>query len=224
MLEGAGMPDPARPGARRKQRGHSGDSRPPSWLQVEPGKSIRDRHDGATVLFVCTGNICRSAFARSYLRSRLGGQSRVAVSSAGTHAPVGHSMDAEMAVQARRIGIDADHRARQLNARMLRAADLILVFSPEHVEWIASEDLASINRTVPLGRVAGFLRALPPRTVIPVGSLAQAVEDGISSAVGQDDRDFWISDPHGLGPAAARRAADRICGDIDVLVGRVGWE
>lgn len=223
MLEGVPGPRTTPPGARGKH-GDADNSGPPSWLRTESGTRTPDRHDAASVLFVCTGNICRSAFGSAYLRSRLGSDSTVSVSSAGTRALVGHSMDAEMAGQARRIGIGTGHRARQLNARILRSADLILVFSPQHVDWIASEDPSTLGRTVPLGLAANFLRGLPSGTVIPAGSLADTIEGGILPAVGQDEPGSWISDPYGLGAAAARRAADRICGDIDVLMGRVVWE
>nr|NLI50183.1 hypothetical protein [Propionibacterium sp.] len=67
------------------------------------------------VLFVCTANICRSAYATVRARQLLGADAPVTVGSAGTHGWVDHPMDAPMAAEARARGADPDaFRSRRL--------------------------------------------------------------------------------------------------------------
>jgi len=98
--------------------------------------SVSTPDDGpATILMVCTGNICRSPMAEVLLRSRLLGVS-TRVHSAGTRALVEHEMDRPMQRIASRHGASADditaHRARQLREPLADDADLVLAMSREH--------------------------------------------------------------------------------------------
>ena len=88
------------------------------------------------ILFVCTGNLCRSPMAEGMLRHRMaeeGLDSRYEVASAGTWGVQGSAASENaVAVMAER-GIDiAEHRARTVSAPDVAAADLILVMSREH--------------------------------------------------------------------------------------------
>lgn len=77
------------------------------------------------VLVVCTGNICRSPFAASLLSHYLG--PAFEVTSAGTRAMVGEPMTEQMEFLAEEAEApDPFHRARQLEASMVEAADLVL--------------------------------------------------------------------------------------------------
>jgi protein-tyrosine-phosphatase/tRNA A37 threonylcarbamoyladenosine synthetase subunit TsaC/SUA5/YrdC len=85
-----------------------------------------------SVLFVCTGNTCRSAMARGILEQRLRNQ-RVVIYSAGTNAAPGAPVTegALLAVQA--MGIDLSrHFSTPLTASQIRDADLILGMEPRH--------------------------------------------------------------------------------------------
>lgn len=88
------------------------------------------------ILCVCTGNICRSPLAEAYLASRLDG---INITSAGTHALVGHAVDetARAVGQARELSLDS-HEARQLTLELAKGQDLILVMEQGHLDWIAS--------------------------------------------------------------------------------------
>lgn len=82
------------------------------------------------LLTVCTGNICRSPVAEAALRQACPGRT---VSSAGLHALVGRGIDADSAAAATRFGVPLhDHRARQFDEALGRAADLILVMEAHH--------------------------------------------------------------------------------------------
>lgn len=87
------------------------------------------------ILIVCVGNICRSPTAEYVLRHRLG--DRVAVGSAGLGAMTGHPIDPTALALLHEHGIDGDaHRARQLDARLLRESDLVLAMERSHVDAI----------------------------------------------------------------------------------------
>jgi protein-tyrosine phosphatase len=84
------------------------------------------------VLFVCTGNICRSANAEQLFRARYGGDS-IEFSSAGIGALVGSGMPAQAAEISRQLGGEpAAHIARQLTQEMIAESDLVIGLSREH--------------------------------------------------------------------------------------------
>lgn len=87
------------------------------------------------VLFVCTGNTCRSPMAAGALRAALGADAaRIEVSSAGTAAWEGQPAT-DLAVEvAGRDGVDlSGHRSRRATPERLRAADLVLVMERGHL-------------------------------------------------------------------------------------------
>lgn len=89
------------------------------------------------VLFVCTGNTCRSPLAEAIAR-KLGaerGLEKVSFSSAGTDALSGApASDGSMLVGVER-GLDmSSHRARPLTPELVAESELILGMSDQHVE------------------------------------------------------------------------------------------
>ncbi|WP_284322635.1 low molecular weight protein-tyrosine-phosphatase [Dyella acidisoli] len=85
------------------------------------------------ILIVCVGNICRSPTAEFIFRDKLKHRD-IHISSAGLKALVGRPMDDQAMQILKERGIDAaGHRARQLNATMLREADLVLAMERDHL-------------------------------------------------------------------------------------------
>jgi protein-tyrosine phosphatase len=88
---------------------------------------------------VCTGNICRSPMAEGLLRHRLPPvlQSVVTVRSAGTHGLHGNRAEPLAVRAAAAHGVDiSNHRARILDAPLIRAADLVLAMERYHLDRI----------------------------------------------------------------------------------------
>lgn len=142
------------------------------------------------------------------------------VQSAGTMAMVGSGMDPLMSQEAERRDISASgHHARQLTGRILKDADLVLVFGPEHVEWISAEAPEYLDRVAPVGRAAEFLRFRPRRAMTRTEDLLMAMAQQPPECAQQD----WIADPYQRGEWAARDTVNRIVRDVGVLARRLDW-
>ncbi|UCG62836.1 MAG: low molecular weight protein arginine phosphatase [Candidatus Zixiibacteriota bacterium] len=88
-----------------------------------------------TVLFVCTGNTCRSPMAEGALRSILGKErsGKFEVISAGTAAASGFPATLYAIEAAKVWNVDiSGHISQPLTGALLDKADLVLVMTPEH--------------------------------------------------------------------------------------------
>ncbi len=78
------------------------------------------------IVFVCTGNICRSAFAEELLKTEIAGAFPV-VESCGLDVQVVSPSPVEAVLVAEKIGLDlSHHRSRDIGNCDLESADLIL--------------------------------------------------------------------------------------------------
>lgn len=103
------------------------------------------------VLFVCTGNICRSPTAHGVFRHLVreaGLADRIAVDSAGTSGyHVGEAPDSRSQSAARKRGVDlSDLRARRVRAEDFQDFDYVLAMDRGH--------LAELRRLAPEGAPA----------------------------------------------------------------------
>jgi protein-tyrosine-phosphatase len=91
------------------------------------------------ILFVCTGNTCRSPMAEAIARriASDSGQGKFVFESAGTQAWEGSpASDAALLVGVERNLDLSGHRSRQLTPAIARASDLVLAMSPAHVAQV----------------------------------------------------------------------------------------
>ncbi len=167
-----------------------------------------------SVLFVCTGNICRSAFAER-LAVRLASElpaghpaRRWTFSSAGIAGLEGWTMCPEMKAELVARGGSAEgFTAHHLTATMARSADLILALEPVHRAHILEEWPALVRRTWMLGQAA---RVAP--TLADDGAAGGVVDLTVALRQHRDRplESDGIADPYARGAAAAATAASEI--------------
>ncbi|GIH71414.1 arsenate reductase/protein-tyrosine-phosphatase family protein [Sphaerimonospora thailandensis] len=121
---------------------------------------------GFHILFVCTGNICRSALAERLTRSMLGPGSPLTVSSAGTRAVPGRPMAERARRELARLGGEAEGFVScPLTAELVVTADLVLAASSEHrAEAVALHPLAAA-RAFTIAEFGALARAVPAENI-----------------------------------------------------------
>lgn len=156
------------------------------------------------VLFVCTANICRSAYATVRSEQLLGTDAPVRVSSAGTHGWVDQPMDPPMAAEVHaRHGDPSGFRSRRLTPEIIRDADVILAAGSQHRDFILDEWPEVFRRTFTLQQFADLAAAAPD--LDPRGLLAEAHRLRKPTHPSDD-----VPDPYGRGAKAAAQCATHL--------------
>lgn len=124
-------------------------------FESDPVADTFDEHDGPMrLLFVCSGNTCRSAMASAIARSRVA--PGVDVDSAGTSAAAGDRAMPEAIAVASLHGLALDdHRTKALTRELVESADHVLVMKPEHArrvqELVPSAPVTCLEIDDPIG-------------------------------------------------------------------------
>jgi protein-tyrosine phosphatase len=181
------------------------------------------------LLFVCTGNICRSPMGERLTRAyaqeaQLSGVSLTA-SSAGIQAVVGRAMEPSSALVLEGLGGDpTGFTARQLTAAAVDEADLVLVMAEIHRDAVLRESPRAMNRTFLLREaralvptVAAAHRGASGGAVVAQLGLARARR--VRPPRGGDD----VTDPIGRSIDVHQQVGEQIAGALipvlDALVG-----
>jgi protein-tyrosine-phosphatase len=186
----------------------------------------------ATILVVCTGNICRSPMAEGLLRQRLfeRGILDVDVESAGVAGWEDSPATSEAVKAVAEYGVDiSEHLARRLSGSMADRADLIIAMCEEHADAVARLLPEAAPRTFTLKELVNLLDdvSLPP--IDPTepehvrDRLDQVVSgaDALRFAGARHLPDPDIADPLGLGLEAYRATAWELGELVDRLMAAV---
>ena len=187
-----------------------------------------DRPDapGFGILFICTGNICRSPLADRLASTYLDDVPGVRVASAGSRAVMGSAMHPFSAEVLTGFGGEpAGFVARQLDAAAVASAQLVLGMTREHRRAALELDPRALARVFTVREAADLLRMLgdtdvsgetfPDRARALVRAMATARSRRTSDST--DD----VDDPIGRPFRAHQEAGEAIAAAVHPLMRRI---
>jgi len=168
-----------------------------------------------TILFLCTGNVCRSPMAEGLFRHAVKGRGEFRILSAGIGAvdgdqPTHHSVQAM-----REIGIDiSGQRSRALTAELVRSADLILGMTHSHTDTVALLYPSAAEKTFLLREFDETLEPYEKDISDPIGSpyhiyvdCRDQIEQGIVTLLKfMEQHNFLSKNPTQFSPTIANFA------------------
>ena len=158
------------------------------------------------VLFVCTGNICRSPtgerLAAAYVAEH--GMADFTASSAGTRAVIGHPVHRDAAVVLEGLGGDTSgFTARQLTAKIASAADLIIAMTGAHRDVVLETAPRQLRRIFTLTEASRLAAMDDAETLADLA--------GLRPRLGTTDKPD-IPDPIGQSPEVFAAVGAQIAG------------
>ena len=177
------------------------------------------------ILFVCTGNMCRSPLAELLARARLAasGAVGVEVESAGTHGVSGAPVHPDTAEVLMRLGGDpAGFIARRLTKEMVDSADLVLTATREHRDFVAAMCQQADGRVFTILEFCALASAVSAASLTPAsdaGDRARALMTAVAPLRRGMDAEpagvLDIADPVGRPMAVQEAAAAAIARALD---------
>ena len=179
----------------------------------------------ATVLVVCTGNICRSPLAAGLLGHL---RPEFSVLSAGTRAFEPAVATLEIRTQAHDWGFSLDdHRAQELTSQLIQSADVILTAERAHRAEVVALEPSAMRKAFTIKQIARVAEAWSDAIASgaeptpEIGSFADLVSELADYRAltlpphSPDDDD--ISDPFLRSQAAYDHSAQQISAAVNVL-------
>ena len=131
-----------------------------------------------TILFVCTGNVCRSPMAEGWFRHLTRGRGDFQVYSAGIGAVDGHSPTPHATMAMLEAGVDiSEQRSRSLTADLVQQADFILCMTQSHVDSIHWMYPWAEEKTFVLREFDDSVESFEKEISDPIGSSFDVYED-----------------------------------------------
>lgn len=183
------------------------------------------------VMFVCTGNICRSPMAQRLFAARVDPLLPIESFSSGTNGLVGWEMDAASARALHELGGDGDgHVARRLEPALIDRADLILGAEPQHVAIVVATDPKARSRSFAMREFAHFGAGIAPAggaADSPAGAeglrdRVRLVDAARSAAPPLPLGQASIGDPYGARMSQVRACARLVSAVVDDVVSVLG--
>ena len=168
------------------------------------------------VLFVCTGNLCRSPMAEGLLRHELESRdcNNIEVASAGTWAADGEPATEEAIAVSQQSGIDiSSHRSRLLDSKELGDTDVVIAMTNVHLQEIASVLPEARGRTMLLKELTGI--DLPP--ALPGVTVEERVQTLLLGPRQKWRRKLDVADPIGRPMRFYERCFSELHGGVEVL-------
>ena len=142
-----------------------------------------------TILFLCTGNVCRSPMAEGLFRHAVKDRGDFCVLSAGLGAMDGQPPTHFSVLAMRELGLDISYqRSRALTAEMVRKADYIFGMTHSHVDTVALLYPQQAEKAFLLREFEDSLESYEKDISDPIGSpyevyveCRQQIEQGIAS-------------------------------------------
>ncbi|MGA2281419.1 MAG: ribose 5-phosphate isomerase B [Verrucomicrobiota bacterium] len=168
-----------------------------------------------TILFICTGNVCRSPMAEALFQRAAAGRGEFRVFSAGLGAVDGQPPTAHSVAAMRELGIDiSQQHSRMLTADLVRQADYIFGMTHSHVDAIALLYPPAAEKTFLLREFDDTLEEFEKDISDPIGGTYEVyencrdqIEQGLASLLKFMEQHEILSAPHAARPVAVTNFA-----------------
>jgi protein-tyrosine phosphatase len=195
------------------------------------GTAVRSDRERFRILYVCTGNICRSPIAerltRHELRQRLGarGSRDILVESAGTWGHEGAGMEGYAATVLADYGAPSEgFHGRELLEEHVAEADLVLTSTRDHRSQVVSMGFSAGLRTFTIKEFTRLVGAIDAAT-LPDGDVVDRAASLVRAAaalrgwlLAADPGADEIIDPYGAPLTVFRHIGEEIYSSLDPVL------